>query len=96
LVDESSNEDLFNAIKVFQSTYAIHPALISETDDYIVVEITAERSSDGLRATLKAEWEEYGDDPFALHVEVKAERSWGEDPVVYRNTIELPTTTVAT
>jgi hypothetical protein len=99
LGDEPSEEELFDAIKVFQSTYATEPDLIPETDEKIVVGITAKRAKIDLAATLKGEWEEEGD-LLALNVEVKTRRllpDWRtEHAVTHRNTIRIPRTTDTT
>jgi hypothetical protein len=98
-VDEISGEDMFDAIKVFQTLYARRPDLVPrkplrETD---VVGITVESEDVDLEAFLQAEWEEEQDDPIRLHAQVGArEITVNRQPpnsVLHRRTIHLPGST---
>jgi hypothetical protein len=95
LGDNSSEEELFDAIKTFQSTFATHPDLIPG-GGYMVF-ISARRSNINLKADVVPEREDNQDDPVAIHAEVRTTELMpdcrNQHSVPYRKTIELPRTT---
>jgi hypothetical protein len=100
-VDEVSQEDLFDVIKVFQTTYATRSDLVPpDTDEANLIEITADHLNKSLQAILTAEWENDQNDPVALHVEVEVTRlipnGLPEHSFPYRRTLRLSNGEVST
>jgi hypothetical protein len=98
--DEALEEDVFDAIKVFQSVYATRPDLLPPESEYnVVVDIIAEGPHSMLEAYLLPQWASGQAYPVALPAEVRV-RPAGPNPLdgyhqhVYA--LELPTMTLRT
>jgi hypothetical protein len=91
--DGALAEDVFDTIKVFQSSYATRPDLIPpESDENIVVEIEADGPHSSLEAYLLSQWATGQACPIALKATVKV---WPGGPLrfngyhFHQHTLEL-------
>jgi hypothetical protein len=77
--DGALEEDVFDTIKVFQSSYATRPDLIPpESDENLVVEIEANGPHSNLEAYLLSQWTSGQARPIALEATVEV---WPEGPL---------------